>query len=231
MLFPFSPALVIFALRYWLPSFLVLILVTKAMATEFIKNCCKGLLSKEKEAEPEAIKEHVAPPRSRKSLSDTESERSPVGSVYGKKRVGCTEHFLLSRPPLDGRQVPFVVPTLKPSYIQPNSQLNSSYQEGLQGSARSMFNDRKGELSGMSQLGLDPDTVFHPSCMLHDVSPGSARRPPQQVKGLNKHGSGRGNGPFCCPLKKNKKTTQCFTLTFTSYFHCNTVKNRDYMIT
>ncbi|RXM93496.1 Tandem C2 domains nuclear protein [Acipenser ruthenus] len=102
------------------------------MATEFIKNCCKGLLSKEKEAEPEAIKEHVAPPRSRKSLSDTESERSPVGSVYGKKRVGCTEHFLLSRPPLDGRQVPFVVPTLKPSYIQPNSQLNSSYPEGLQ---------------------------------------------------------------------------------------------------
>lgn len=53
MLFPFSPTLVIFALRYWLPSFLVLILVMKAMATEFIKNCCKGLLSKEKEAEPE----------------------------------------------------------------------------------------------------------------------------------------------------------------------------------
>ncbi|XP_041120946.1 tandem C2 domains nuclear protein-like isoform X2 [Polyodon spathula] len=159
------------------------------MAIEFIKNCCKGLLSKEKETEPEAIKERDAPTRYRKSLSDTESERPPVGYVYGKKQVGCTEHFLLSRPPLDGKQVPFVVPTLKPSYIQPNSQLNSSYPEGLQGSAKSMFNDRKGELSGMSQLGVDPDAVFHPSYMLHHVSPGSARRPHQQIKGPNKHGS------------------------------------------
>ncbi|XP_041132777.1 tandem C2 domains nuclear protein isoform X1 [Polyodon spathula] len=159
------------------------------MAAEFIKNCCKGLLSKEKEAEPEAIKKRDAPSTSRKSLSDTESKQPPVGSVFGKKQVGCTEHFLLSRLPLDGKQVPFVVPTLKPSYIQPNSQLNSSYLEGLQGSARSMFTDRKGELSGMSQLGVDPDAVFHPSYMLHHVSPGSARRPSQQVKGLNKRGS------------------------------------------
>ncbi|MBN3272191.1 TAC2N protein, partial [Polyodon spathula] len=145
------------------------------MAAEFIKNCCKGLLSKEKEAEPEAIKKRDAPSTSRKSLSDTESKQPPVGSVFGKKQVGCTEHFLLSRLPLDGKQVPFVVPTLKPSYIQPNSQLNSIYLEGLQADGLTEFhffqqNTRNCDCSGLRNENIGhwrigkTHTYMHPSC-------------------------------------------------------------------
>ncbi|MBN3296086.1 TAC2N protein, partial [Amia calva] len=142
------------------------------MAAEFIKNCCKGLMSKEKEQDPEP----------------EESERLPGDPNFGKKRVGCSEDYLLSKLPPDGREVPFVVPSFKSSYIQP-SQHYPGHQESLQGAARTTYTDRKTELSALSQATYDPDVVFHSNYILHHVSPGQARHVFPKTKGTSLYGS------------------------------------------
>lgn len=58
----------------------------------------------------------------------------PLTSVSIKPQVGCTEDYLLSKLPLDGKEVPFVVPRFKLSYIQPKTQgILPSHQEELEG--------------------------------------------------------------------------------------------------
>lgn len=57
----------------------------------------------------------------------------PLTSVSVRPQVGCTEDYLLSKLPSDGRQVPFVVPKFKLSYIQPRTQGTPSHLEELEG--------------------------------------------------------------------------------------------------
>lgn len=57
----------------------------------------------------------------------------PLASVCVKPQVGCTEDYLLSKLPSDGKQVPFVVPKFKLSYIQPKTQGTPSHLEELEG--------------------------------------------------------------------------------------------------
>lgn len=44
-----------------------------------------------------------------------------------KKSVGVSEDYLLSKLPPDGREIPFVLPTFKPSYIQPRRAQYAGY--------------------------------------------------------------------------------------------------------
>lgn len=49
-----------------------------------------------------------------------------------KRNVGLSEDYLLSKLPPDGREVPFIIPTFKPSYIQPRGAQYSDYNIGQQ---------------------------------------------------------------------------------------------------
>ncbi|KAF3830927.1 hypothetical protein GH733_002165 [Mirounga leonina] len=53
-------------------------------------------------------------------------------AVSVKPQVGCTEDYLLSKLPSDGKEVPFVVPKFKLSYVQPRVQGTPSHLEGLE---------------------------------------------------------------------------------------------------
>ncbi|XP_028677666.1 tandem C2 domains nuclear protein [Erpetoichthys calabaricus] len=158
------------------------------MSTEFIKSCCKGLLCKDEGPESQDTVVSAEAVKSWKSVSETEKEKSPVTSPNQKNIIGCTEDYLLSKIPPDGRQIPFIVPTFRPSYIQPFSQLSPGYADGLPGPARSMFSDRKAELTTQSQLNHDFDVVYHPSYMMQHISPGTIKRL-QNEKGLGTYGS------------------------------------------
>ncbi|KAJ8289105.1 hypothetical protein COCON_G00017640 [Conger conger] len=136
------------------------------MAMECIKNCCKSFLRKE-EKEIQVIKMAVVP---------ASTTVSGVVSECPRRAVGVSEDYLLSKLPPHGKEVPFVVPTFKPSYIQPSGSLYPNYQEGLHGSARCTYVDRKAELTGASHIVYDPYTTLHCSHAADHVSPGSARR-------------------------------------------------------
>ncbi|KAG9481798.1 hypothetical protein GDO78_010821 [Eleutherodactylus coqui] len=140
------------------------------MAAEFIKSCCKGCFQSDKNALPDAgstdgIKKgsHIV-------------DLPPMSSVSIKRQVGCTEDYLLSKLPVDGRDVPFVVPTFTPSYIQPRTVTSPTLMEGLKGSARATFTDRKSELSTMYQQGPHYDVVYNPGYVLQHISPDLNRR-------------------------------------------------------
>ncbi|KAG9336766.1 hypothetical protein JZ751_003114, partial [Albula glossodonta] len=137
------------------------------MATDCIKNCCKSFLRKEKESETQVIKMKVAPARTTVLGAIPEGQRSGIG---------VSEDYLLSKLPPDGREVPFVVPLFKPSYIQPSGPQYPNYQEGVQGSARYTYADRKAELTGVGHIVYDPLATFQYSNIASHVSPGSARR-------------------------------------------------------
>ncbi|XP_035240217.1 tandem C2 domains nuclear protein [Anguilla anguilla] len=136
------------------------------MATECIKNCCKSFLRKE-ETETQVIKMRVVP---------ASTTVSGVVSEGPRRVVGVSEDYLLSKLPPHGKEVPFVVPMFKPSYIQPSGSLYPSYQEGLHGSARCTYVDRKAELTGASHIVYDPCTTLHSSLTADHISPGSAQR-------------------------------------------------------
>uniref|UniRef100_A0A8C2IHS7 Tandem C2 domains, nuclear n=1 Tax=Cyprinus carpio TaxID=7962 RepID=A0A8C2IHS7_CYPCA len=86
--------------------------------TEYIKNCCRTFMSKKNEPEIQMIK--VRPPGKLTAESNV------------KKNVGVSEDYLLSKLPPDGREVPFIIPTFKPSYIQPRGSQYSGYNIGQQ---------------------------------------------------------------------------------------------------
>ncbi|XP_069493939.1 tandem C2 domains nuclear protein isoform X2 [Ambystoma mexicanum] len=165
------------------------------MATELIKSCCsacfqKGDAFREKEVEAAAAakQEVVAIP--------------PMYSVSVKKQVGCTEDYLLSKLPTDGRQVPFVVPNFRPSYIQPRAVGSPTHLKGLQGSAIATFSDRKAEMSSMYAHQQAPnysDVVYNPSYLLQHISPDLARRGPPNTDTMRLYGS-------VCDLRSHKAT-------------------------
>lgn len=54
------------------------------------------------------------------------------GRALDDERRGVTEDYLLSKLPPDGREVPFVLPTFKASFIQPSGSRFPNLQSGLQ---------------------------------------------------------------------------------------------------
>uniref|UniRef100_W5LPE8 Tandem C2 domains, nuclear n=1 Tax=Astyanax mexicanus TaxID=7994 RepID=W5LPE8_ASTMX len=92
------------------------------MAAECIKQCCSFFL-KEKEKEPEPQSEYkiqhlIYSPLPEKEVKENE----------WKKTVGVSEDYLLSKLPPDGREVPFVLPSIRQSYVQPRGPPYPSYQ-------------------------------------------------------------------------------------------------------
>ncbi|XP_071001303.1 tandem C2 domains nuclear protein-like [Oncorhynchus clarkii lewisi] len=125
------------------------------MAMECIKNCCKTFLGKDAEIEQQVITMKMPPAR----------------AISGgpRKGVGVSEDYLLSKLPLDGKEIPFVLPTFKPSYIQPRGSRYLGYQTpGLHSSARSTYAERKAELSGARHIVYNPDSS-------PNMSPGTTR--------------------------------------------------------
>lgn len=147
------------------------------MAGEFLKSCCKGCINDEKDAQLTKEQEAKAASRNFQPII----VKPPSVPTY-KREIGCNEDYLLAKLPPDGREVPFMVPTLRASYIQPRMPWNPNFPDGLQGSARTAFNDRKAELSSYYQNGADSDAVYNPGYILQQVSPRPLRHPQQSDK-------------------------------------------------
>uniref|UniRef100_A0A667FRH1 Tandem C2 domains, nuclear n=1 Tax=Lynx canadensis TaxID=61383 RepID=A0A667FRH1_LYNCA len=164
------------------------------MATEFLKSCCRGCFYGETE------KHNFSTERDFKAaVSECQNTTvcvPPLTSVSVKPQVGCTEDYLLSKLPSDGKEVPFVVPKFKLSYIQPRVQGTPSHLEELEGSARASFGDRKVELSSSSQHGASYD-VYNPCYRYQHISPDLIRRLPPRSEAARLYGS-------VCDLRTNK---------------------------
>ncbi|XP_010749727.3 tandem C2 domains nuclear protein [Larimichthys crocea] len=136
------------------------------MAMECLKDCCKNFMKKkEKETETQVIKLKMPPNKAITSKQEPDEGRS-----------GVREDYLLSKLPPDGREVPFVLPTFKASYIQPRGSRFPSLQAGPQSSARCTYAERKAELVGTSQFTYSPESSFHQGQVFEFISPGSSRR-------------------------------------------------------
>ncbi|OXB75345.1 UNVERIFIED_CONTAM: hypothetical protein H355_009499 [Colinus virginianus] len=116
------------------------------------------------------VQESEAVPASKTAIV----EQPPLSSVSVKRQVGCSEDYLLSKLPLDGQEVPFVVPPFKLAYVQPKSLPSTSHAGGIQESARASFGDRKAELCGVYQWPRYD--VYNPFYLEHHVSPDQIRR-------------------------------------------------------
>ncbi|XP_066536108.1 tandem C2 domains nuclear protein [Hoplias malabaricus] len=127
------------------------------MATECIKNCCKFFVTKEKEPEPQIIKAAVP---------------GAAQENEWKKNVGVSEDYLLSKLPPDGKEVPFILPSFRPSYIQPRG----APYPGYQSTAWTTYAERKAELAASGQIVYNPNVPISPGNMINFVSPGSVRR-------------------------------------------------------
>uniref|UniRef100_A0A8C9M3J2 Tandem C2 domains nuclear protein n=1 Tax=Panthera tigris altaica TaxID=74533 RepID=A0A8C9M3J2_PANTA len=164
------------------------------MATEFLKSCCRGCFYGETE------KHNFSTERDFKAAvpecQNTTVCVPPLTSVSVKPQVGCTEDYLLSKLPSDGKEVPFVVPKFKLSYIQPRVQGTPSHLEELEGSARASFGDRKVELSSSSQHGASYD-VYNPCYRYQHISPDLIRRLPPRSEAARLYGS-------VCDLRTSK---------------------------
>ncbi|XP_063804650.1 tandem C2 domains nuclear protein [Pseudophryne corroboree] len=141
------------------------------MAAEFIKSCCKGCFQSDHR---KALTDQGSLDAARKGSHIV--ELPPMSAVSIRRQVGCTEDYLLSKLPPDGRDVPFIVPTFKPSYIQPRTVTSPTHQDELKGSARATFTDRKSELTTTYQKGANYDVVYNPSFVLQHISPDLTRR-------------------------------------------------------
>ncbi|XP_003260935.1 tandem C2 domains nuclear protein isoform X2 [Nomascus leucogenys] len=164
------------------------------MATEFIKSCCRGCFYGETEKHNFSVERDF-----KATVPDSQNATisvPPLTSVSIKPQVGCTEDYLLSKLPSDGKEVPFVVPKFKLSYIQPRTQETPSHLEELEGSARASFGDRKVELSSSSQHGPSYD-VYNPFYMYQHISPDLSRRFPPCSEVTRLYGS-------VCDLRTNK---------------------------
>ncbi|NXS71220.1 TAC2N protein, partial [Pandion haliaetus] len=141
------------------------------MATERVKNCCKWCFCMEKEKNDlSMVQESEAVAASKPTIV----EKPPLSSVSVKRQVGCSEDYLLSKLPLDGQEVPFVVPPFKLAYVQPKNLPSISHAGGIQESARASFGDKKAELHGVYQWPCYD--VYNPFYLEHRVSPDLIRR-------------------------------------------------------
>ncbi|XP_052041198.1 tandem C2 domains nuclear protein isoform X2 [Apodemus sylvaticus] len=142
------------------------------MAAEFIKSCCRGCFYGETEKHNFSVERDF-----KASTSNSQNAISipPLTSVLVKPQVGCNEDYLLSKLPCDGKEVQFVVPRFKLSYIQPRTQGTPSHLGELEGSARASFGDQKTELCSSFYLGPSYD-VYNPCYMYQHFSPDLSRR-------------------------------------------------------
>ncbi|XP_012658887.1 tandem C2 domains nuclear protein isoform X2 [Otolemur garnettii] len=164
------------------------------MATEFIKSCCRGCFYGEKEKHNFSVERDF-----KTAVSNSQNTTVcvlPFTSVSVKPQVGCTEDYLLSKLPSDGKEVPFVVPKFRLSYIQPRTQATPSHLEELEGSARASFGDRKVELSNSFQHGPSYD-VYNPFYIYQHISPDLNRRFPPRSEATRLYGS-------VCDLRTSK---------------------------
>lgn len=163
------------------------------MATEFLKSCCRGCFYG-------GTEKHLSVERDFKATVSNSQNTTicipPLTSLSVKPQIGCTEDYLLSKLPSDGKEVPFVVPRFKLSYIQPRTQGTPSHLEELEGSARASFGDRKLELSSSSQHGPSYD-VYNPFYMYQHMSPDLSRRSAPHSEGTRLYGS-------VCDLRASK---------------------------
>ncbi|XP_038602087.1 tandem C2 domains nuclear protein isoform X1 [Tachyglossus aculeatus] len=156
------------------------------MATEFIKGCCRGCFYGETEDNNSSME------RDSKTVAKSEPNTTclpPLSSMSVKCQVACSEDYLLSKLPSDGKEVPFVVPNLKLAYVQPQPQETTSHPEELQGSIRASFEDRKTELSSLSLHGFNYDVVYNPVYMHQHISPDLIRRFPPNSETMRLYGS------------------------------------------
>nr|XP_012415771.1 PREDICTED: tandem C2 domains nuclear protein isoform X2 [Odobenus rosmarus divergens] len=163
------------------------------MAAEFIKSCCRGCFYGGTEKHNFSRERHI------KAVSESQNTPvcvPPLTAVLVKPQVGCTEDYLLSKLPSNGREVPFVVPKFKLSYVQPRVQGTPSHLEGLEGSARASFGDRKVELSSSSQHGSSYD-IYNPCYRYQHISPDLSRRLPPRSEAVRLYGS-------VCDLRTSK---------------------------
>ncbi|KAM9777661.1 LOW QUALITY PROTEIN: tandem C2 domains nuclear protein [Neosynchiropus ocellatus] len=143
-------------------------------AMECLKNCCKNLMRRRhKECETQVINLKVPP--------------ITAALTSGEKRRP-SDDYLLSKLPPDGRDVPFVLPTFRASYIQPSG-------AGLQSSARSTYAERKAELAGADHFTFNPESCLHPGQLTDYISPGSARRNTLKIQHLRGPGLTLTDGP------------------------------------
>ncbi|XP_040457322.1 tandem C2 domains nuclear protein isoform X1 [Falco naumanni] len=155
------------------------------MATECIKNCCKWCFCMEKEkSDPVSmVQESEAVAASKPTIA----EKPPLSSVSVKRQVGCSEDYLLSKLPLDGQEVPFVVPPFKLAYVQPKNLPSISHAGGIQESTRASFGDRKAELHSVYQW--PHCDIYNPFYLEHRVSPDLIRRFPAKSDNRKLYGS------------------------------------------
>uniref|UniRef100_A0A8D0HCK7 Tandem C2 domains, nuclear n=1 Tax=Sphenodon punctatus TaxID=8508 RepID=A0A8D0HCK7_SPHPU len=143
------------------------------MAAECFKNCCKCCCCVEKEKHDSVL-----------ILGGGVVEKPPLSSVSVTRQVGCSEDYLLSKLPSDGREVPFVVPQFKLAYIQPKNLGSLPHR-----SARASFGDRKAELSSMYQQGAHFDVVYNPFYIHQQFSPDLTRNLPEKSDNRRLYGS------------------------------------------
>ncbi|XP_054913381.1 tandem C2 domains nuclear protein [Poeciliopsis prolifica] len=134
---------------------------------EFFKDCCKNFSQRNKQEPETQVIKIKAPPKEIMLIGELPDERT---------RIEKTEDYLISKQPPGGREVPFVVPTFKPTYVQPQSHQFSALQPGLHSSARSTYAGRKAELLGASFFPYNSESIFHQGSMPAYISPGAARR-------------------------------------------------------
>ncbi|CAH6849230.1 tandem C2 domains nuclear protein [Phodopus roborovskii] len=163
------------------------------MAAEFLKSCCRGCFYGETEKHKFSVEKDF-----KASVSNSQSTicTPPLTSVSVKSQVGCSEDYLLSKLPCDGKEVPFVVPRFKLSYIQPRTQGTPSHLDELEGSARASFGDQKAELCSSFYHGPSYD-VYNPCYMYQHFSPDLSRRFPPQFETKKMYGS-------VCDLRTSK---------------------------
>ncbi|XP_066408317.1 tandem C2 domains nuclear protein isoform X2 [Molothrus aeneus] len=141
------------------------------MATECIKTCCKLCFCMDKEKNDfSMVQESEAVAVSKPTIV----EQPPLSSVSVKRQVGCSEDYLLSKLPLDGQEVPFVVPPFRMAYVQPKKLPSISHAGGIKESARASFGERKAELHGAYQW--PSCDIYNPFYLEHRVSPDLIRR-------------------------------------------------------
>ncbi|XP_005811337.1 tandem C2 domains nuclear protein [Xiphophorus maculatus] len=134
---------------------------------EFFKDCCKNFSQRNKQEQETQVIKIKAPPKEIMVTGELPEERT---------RMEKAEDYLISKQPPGGREVPFVVPTFKPTYVQPQSRQFSTLQPGLHSSARSTYAGRKAELLGASFFPYNSESIFHQGSMPAYISPGPARR-------------------------------------------------------
>ncbi|NXK61792.1 TAC2N protein, partial [Sylvietta virens] len=141
------------------------------MATECIKTCCKLCFCMDKEKNDfSMVQESEAVAASKPTIV----EQPPLSSVSVKRQVGCSEDYLLSKLPLDGQEVPFVVPPFRLAYVQPKNLPSVSHAGGIKESARAPFGERKAELQGACPWPRWD--VYNPFYLQHRISPDLIRR-------------------------------------------------------